>query len=60
MSATLDQMKRDMEATIRVRGLWGDRFLVGGQSMQTVDGDLTIGIQTQAGTVPALDIRVEA
>lgn len=51
---------KDLEATIRVRGLWGDRFLVGGQSMQAVDGDLTIGIQTKAGSLSTLEIKVDA
>lgn len=56
----LNTSDKDQEATIRVRGLWGDRFLVGGQSMQAIDGDLTIAIQTKAGSLSALEIKVDA
>ncbi len=50
---------KDHGASIRVKGLWGDRFLVDGKPAQAVDGDLTIGVNVSPGDTKSLNIKVD-
>ncbi len=55
----LNTSDKEHEASVRIKGLWGDRFKVDGRPMQAVDGDLAIGLNVSPGVVTALEIKVD-
>lgn len=54
-----NRANKDQDATIRIKGLWGDRYLVDGRAVETSGSDLAIGVTLKAKSTTTLDVKAQ-
>ncbi len=50
--------EQDLHAELRVRGLWGNRFEILGETIEGVDGELAVSLPLAAHSVSRLEVKV--
>ncbi len=48
----------DLHAELRVRGLWGNRFEILGETIDGIDGELAVSLPLAANSVSRLEVKV--